>query len=96
MNGDIDLGTEPRQRFVDRVINNFIDKMMQRFNVRATHVHTRAFADMLDTFQRLDGTDIVIDVVSLSLATKTSKVLHSQMEHTLPVTHCAFQIGSSL
>ena len=53
---------DARQRFVDRVIDHFIDQVVQRFEVGAAHVHAGAAADGFQAFQDLDifcgiGTD---------------------------------------
>src|SRR5215211_4926695 len=60
MNRDIDMGTKTGQSFINRVIHNFINKMMQSLDIRATHVHTWAFANVVNAFQSLNGTYIII------------------------------------
>ena len=67
VNCNIDGGAITSERFVDRVIYNFVDKMVQGFDIRAAHIHARALADMFNAFQRLNGTYIIIDSICIFL-----------------------------
>src|SRR4030095_2634071 len=60
MNRDADFGAVTSQRFINRIINYFIDEVMQCLDIRAPHIHTRAFPHMLNTFKRLNGTYIIV------------------------------------
>ncbi len=67
VNCNIDGSAITGQRLIDRVIYNFVDEMMQGFDIRAAHIHARALADMLNTFQCLNGTYIIIDSICIFL-----------------------------
>src|SRR5260370_40155176 len=41
VDGDVDLGGETGQRFVDRVVDDFVDQMMQAHFAAGTDVHRR-------------------------------------------------------
>ena len=43
-----------RERLIDRVVDDFVDEVMKRLDVRSAHVHTRAPTDGFQTFQDLD------------------------------------------
>ena len=45
--GDVDLLAVARQRLVNRVVHNFIHKMMKAPGVGGADIHTRALADGL-------------------------------------------------
>ncbi len=54
MNDNVDAGAKTGKRFVDGVIHHFINKVVQRLDVCTANVHARAFADVLNAFQRLN------------------------------------------
>src|SRR5688572_16190634 len=54
MDGDTDLRTIASQCFINCIVNDLIDKMMQSLDVRTTHIHTGAFTHMLNAFERLN------------------------------------------
>ena len=54
MNNNIDFRTVTGQGFIDRVINHFINEVMQRLDVGTADVHTRPSADGLQAFKDLD------------------------------------------
>ena len=51
---DLDRIAVSRHRLVDRVVDDFEYEMMQSSFVRGTDVHTRSFADGLQSFEHLD------------------------------------------
>src|SRR5512141_595991 len=53
MNDHLDLITDARQSFIDRVIDNFIDQVMECLNIGAAHIHTRAAAHGFQTLHDL-------------------------------------------
>src|SRR5438477_8458827 len=57
--------------FVDRVVENFEDQVMQTALVRIANVHSRAFPDRLQTFEFVDLRGVVflefVDVAELAL-----------------------------
>ena len=56
---DGDMRAEARQRFVDRVIHNFINQMMQSLGACRTDIHTRTLAHRLQSLQDLYLTVVV-------------------------------------
>jgi len=54
MNGYRNAVTSACQDFIDRVIDNFINQVMQRFLIRSAHIHAGAAPDGLQPFQNLD------------------------------------------
>ena len=46
--------TIPCQSLVDRIVHNFINKMMETSGRRRSDIHTRSFSDSLQTFQNLN------------------------------------------
>jgi len=59
VDGHIDLGRELRQMFIDGVVHDLPDEMMQAGTGRAADVHARAFPDGRQAFQHLDVVCIV-------------------------------------
>ena len=57
---DIDLGAGSRQRLVDRVIDHLVDEMVQRFDVRAAHVHAGPASDGFQSLQHLNAGCVII------------------------------------
>ena len=51
---DVDLIAEARERLVDRVIDDFVDEVMQPGSPSRPDVHGRALADSLQPFEDLD------------------------------------------
>ena len=54
-----------RKRFVDRVVNDFVDEMMQTALRRTADIHTRTFADGFESFEDLDLIRAVLNVADL-------------------------------
>ena len=54
LNHDVDLGAVARERLVDRVVDNFIDQMVQAARTRGADIHTRAFSDRLESLEHLN------------------------------------------
>ena len=55
VDGDVDLGGEPGQRFVDRVVDDLVDEMMQPGRPGRPDVHRRPLAHRLEAFEDLDA-----------------------------------------
>ena len=54
VDGYIDAIARSHQGFIDGVVDHFINKMMQSFQVGSTHVHTWSPANGFQTFKDLD------------------------------------------
>ena len=54
-NRDIDLGAKSRERFIDGVVDDLGDQVMQPALVSVADVHAGTFADCFETFENLDG-----------------------------------------
>jgi hypothetical protein len=55
MQGDRDVAAIAGQRLVDRVIDNFLDKVVQTTFTHVADIHGRTLPDGLETFEDLDG-----------------------------------------
>ena len=51
---------EPGQRFVDRVVDDFVDEMMQPGRSGRADVHRRPLAHRLEAFEDLDALGAVL------------------------------------
>src|SRR5436190_1383886 len=51
---DVDLRCLARHRFVDRVVDDLVDEVVQTGDPGGPDVHTRAFPDRLETLQNRD------------------------------------------
>ena len=51
---DVDLIAETRQRFVDRVVDDLVDEMVQAGRPGRADVHRRPLADGFEAFENLD------------------------------------------
>jgi len=60
MDRDRNMVTITCKGFINRVIHDFIDKMMKRFYVGAANVHPWSPADSFEPFEDLDITCIVV------------------------------------
>ncbi len=58
-NGHFDVGAVAGQRFVDGVVHNFINQMMQTPLGGGADIHTRPLSDGLQPLQNLDLTFVV-------------------------------------
>ena len=56
---DVDLAAVAGERFVDRVVDDFVDEVMEAFGARRPDVHRRPFANRVEAFEDLDGTRVV-------------------------------------
>jgi hypothetical protein len=54
MDGHFDTVADTCQGFIDRVIDDLVHQMMQRFLIGTTHVHTRAAAYCFETLENLN------------------------------------------
>ena len=57
---DVDVPAEPGQRFVDRVVDDFVDEVVQPGWPGRPDVHRRPLADGLETFEDLDFVGAVV------------------------------------
>ena len=55
VNGDVDLAREAGQRFVDGVVDDLVDEMMQPGRPGRADVHRRPLAHRLEAFEDLDA-----------------------------------------
>ena len=53
--GHVDIGGVPGHDLIDRVVDAFVNEVVQAFRSCATDVHTRAFPDGFQALQDLDG-----------------------------------------
>ena len=60
VNRDVDLIAEAGQRFVDRVVDDFVDEMMQARRTGRADVHRRPLANGLESFEYLDLVGAVV------------------------------------
>ncbi len=60
VNRHVDLVAEAGQRFVNRVVDNLVDEMMQTRRTRRTDVHRRPFANGLESFEYFDLVGAVV------------------------------------
>ena len=70
MDDDIDSCAGSRQRFIDRVVDHFVNEMVQGFDVRPAHVHAGTAADGFQSFQDLNAGCIVIIGLCHSISSK--------------------------
>ena len=82
VNRDVDFGAEAGERFVDRVVDDFVDQVMQSGRPGGADVHRRALADRFEAFEDLDAFRAVVALplpplpylcVSLELPTLVSR-----------------------
>ena len=62
MNGDFDLVGVTGERFVDGVVHDFVDQMMQSDLARRADIHGGTFADGFHSAQHFDGIGSVVPV----------------------------------
>ena len=67
MNRDVDFRAEAGERFVDRVVDDLVNEMMQPGRPRGADVHRRALANRLKAFEDLDAVCAVIAAVARPL-----------------------------
>jgi hypothetical protein len=65
MNRDADFRTEAGERFVDRVIDNLVNEMMQPGRPRGADVHRRALANRLEALEDLDAISAVVAIAAV-------------------------------
>jgi hypothetical protein len=51
---DADLTTKTRERFVDRVVDDLVDEVMQAIRTSGPDVHRGSFAYRFEAFEDLD------------------------------------------
>jgi hypothetical protein len=60
VNRDVDFGGVTSHRFVDRVVDDFVNEVVETSRGRGPDVHARALAYCLETFENLDLTSVVL------------------------------------
>ena len=66
MNGDFDLVCETGERFVDGVVHDFVNEMMQTKLAGRTDVHCRALADSFHAAEHFDRVGGVVTVATIN------------------------------
>ena len=66
MDGDVDFGAITGEMFVDRVVENFENAVMQTALVRVADIHARAFPDRFQTLEFIDLGGVVFLAISES------------------------------
>ena len=51
---DVNFRAIPGQRFVDRIVDDFVDQVVKSIDARRADVHRRALSNGLKPFQNLD------------------------------------------
>ena len=64
VNRDVDLIAEPRERFVNRVVDDLVDEVVESGRSRGADVHRRTLANGLETLEDLDFVRTVVVGVS--------------------------------
>ena len=59
---DFNAVAKASQRLVHAVVHHFINQVMHRFAVGATHIHSGAFSDSFQPFQNLNLTGAIVAV----------------------------------
>ena len=62
MNRDVDFGAVAGERFVDRVVDDLVNQVMQTGRPRGADVHRRALANRFKAFEDLDAFGAVVGV----------------------------------
>ena len=65
VNRDVDFGAETGERFVDRVVDDLVDQVMQSGRPRGADVHRRTLADRFKAFEDLDAFRAVFAVAAV-------------------------------
>src|SRR5439155_16356813 len=60
VNRHVDLIAEAGERFVDRVVDDFVDEMMQPGRPRRSDVHRGTLANRLEALENLDLVGVVV------------------------------------
>ncbi len=66
VNGDFDLVSETGERFVDRVVHDFVHKMMQPKLARRANVHCRMLADGFHASEHFDRVGGIVAVAAIN------------------------------
>ena len=85
MNDHIDLATVAGQVFVDGVINNLPDQVMESPGIGATDVHSRSFSYSFETFEGCNITRIVV-----ALLRRLIRLAHSLQKYEKRVVKPSF------
>ena len=65
VNGDVDLVGVTGERFVDRVVHDFVDQMVQSHLAGRADVHGGTFAHRFHAAEHFDGVGVVVAVASV-------------------------------
>jgi hypothetical protein len=85
VNRDVDLIAEPGERFVNRVVDDLVDEMVQAGHSRRADVHGRTFADGLETLEDLDLVRaVVVRVCGLAIVRPGCRVLRGDLRIERP------------
>src|SRR5688572_13734931 len=87
MDEDFDLRRVTRERFVDRVVDYFVNEVVESSRGRAPDVHAGTLPYCLETFQNLDLASVV--------AGATDHFSRCRLRHELPVGFRFFNCGFS-
>ena len=81
---DVDLGRVPGERFVDRVVDDLVDEVMQALRTGGADVHGWPLADGFQPFEHLDLVGAVVAGLAESVGpfvavrTRTRLAVHSR------------------
>jgi hypothetical protein len=69
VNGDVDLVAKPGEGLVNRVVDDFVDEMMQARRSRRADVHRRPLADGVEPFEYFYfvGAVVLVDLIGGAL-----------------------------
>jgi hypothetical protein len=68
MDDDVDFGAEPGQSFIDRVVDDFVNEVMQSIDAGRTDIHRRPLPDCLQALENFDMLSTVIRFCSRYLS----------------------------
>ena len=67
VDGHFDVVAITGERFVDRVVHNFINQMVESFDTNVTNIHRGALSYRFQTFQYLDVLGRIVPVFRVNL-----------------------------
>ncbi len=68
VDGDLDCRAESRHRFVDRIIDDFVNKMVQSVRSGGSDIHRRTFSYRVEALENLNGSGVIGAQMNLFLA----------------------------